>query len=240
MTTSEIVETSAILMTAGAETAATSLASATFQLLKHPHAYKRVTGEVRAAFNSNDDMRIKTVGQLPYLNAVIEEVLRIYPPAAGNFTRRTDARGATVCGEFIPPNVSRVWISSKNNEELERMTANKTFYQTCLGVHQWSANHSASNFADPDDFVPERWLLNKPAKYNNDKIAAMQAFSYGPRNCVGRSLAYYEVRSVLCRMLFNFDMELQPESEEWTTKQKFHILWEKPPLMVKLTERKLV
>lgn len=113
MTTPEILETAAILMTAGAETAASSLATATFHLLKHPDAYKRANAEVRAAFTSNNDMRVKTVGQLPYLNAVVEEVLRIHPPAAGVFARRTDARGATVCGEFIPPNVSSLGLFMK-------------------------------------------------------------------------------------------------------------------------------
>lgn len=50
------------------------------------------------------------------------------------------------------------------------------------------------------------------------------------------SLAYAEMRSILARMLWNFDMELCEASKEWN-KQRIYLLWEKPALMVKLRER---
>jgi hypothetical protein len=49
-------------------------------------------------------------------------------------------------------------------------------------------------------------------------------------------MAWSEIRSILGRLVWNFDMELQQESMEWE-KQAVYILWEKPALMVRLTPR---
>lgn len=50
------------------------------------------------------------------------------------------------------------------------------------------------------------------------------------------SLAYFEIRSILTRMLWHFDMELEDESLDWTD-QKEYTLWDKPPLWVRLKHR---
>jgi len=44
--------------------------------------------------------------------------------------------------------------------------------------------NSASNFKDPQKFIPERWLDDE--RFVNDKKAAFQPFSYGPRDCIGK------------------------------------------------------
>lgn len=48
------------------------------------------------------------------------------------------------------------------------------------------------------------------------------------------SLAYAEMRLILAKLLWNFDVELCEESKNWATEQKVFILWEKGPLMVRL------
>ena len=65
----------------------------------------------------------------------------------------------------------------------------------------------------------------------------LQPFSVGPRNCLGRNLALAEMRLILARMLWNFDIELCPKSDSWID-QKIKTLWIKLPLMCKLTVRK--
>ena len=131
-----------------------------------------------------------------------------------------------------------------------------------MGVHQWSAYHSSANFSSPDAFVPERWLANPPPEYLNDDKAAWQPFSLGPRGCLGKrlvsffkysgqvwvnmmvishvvphtSLAYLEMRSILARVLWNFDMELDETSQRWMD-QKEYTLWDKPSLWVRLKHR---
>jgi cytochrome P450 len=55
-------------------------------------------------------------------------------------------------------------------------------------------------------------------------------------NSVIFSMALHEMRLILSKVLFDFDLELQPESQDWIAKQKVYTLWEKAPLMVKLKE----
>jgi cytochrome P450 len=57
----------------------------------------------------------------------------------------------------------------------------------------------------------------------------MQPFSTGPRNCIGRNLAENEMRVILTRILWNFDLQLSDQSFHWE-KQKSYILWEKSEL----------
>jgi len=59
----------------------------------------------------------------------------------------------------------------------------------------------------------------------------------GSRNCIGQNFAWAEMRSILARLVWNFEMELCPESEVWGKGQKVYFVWFKSPLMVKLTAR---
>lgn len=48
------------------------------------------------------------------------------------------------------------------------------------------------------------------------------------------SLAYAEMRLIMARVLFEFDLELHPDSRDWAERQKEYILWEKLPLKIRL------
>lgn len=52
-----------------------------------------------------------------------------------------------------------------------------------------------------------------------------------------QNLAYAEMRSIMARMLWNFDMELCDDSKDWA-RQKVFVLWDKPALNVRLKVRK--
>ncbi|KAK7746695.1 hypothetical protein SLS53_001882 [Cytospora paraplurivora] len=91
---------------------------------------------------------------------------------------------------------------------------------------------SSRNFSDPFSFKPERFL--EPENFLNDRLDAVQPFSVGPRDCIGKNLAYAEMRTILARLLFNFDMELADPEQDWLD-QKVFFLWTKPPLNVYLT-----
>lgn len=70
-----------------------------------------------------------------------------------------------------------------------------------------------------------------------DKKATLQPFSFGPRNCIGKNLAYAELRLILARMIWNFDLSLSNASnsnqDAWI-EQLNYVLVEKMPLRVQL------
>ncbi|KAK4149601.1 hypothetical protein C8A00DRAFT_46804 [Chaetomidium leptoderma] len=207
MTPGEIVETSNILIIAGSETTATQLSGTTFHLLTNRDKYEKLVGEIRSSFSSEDDITLLAVNGLEYMNAVFEEGFRMYPPVPLALSRRTPPKGEYIEGYWIPGH-------------------------TAVGVPQWASYQSESNFRNADKFVPERWLGDP--EYAHDVRAVLQPFSVGPRNCIGKNLAYAEMRLILARLLWNFDLELMPESRKWND-QKIYTLWEKGAINVKLS-----
>ena len=74
-------------------------------LLQTPHVYQRLKNEVRGAFKAYDDISATAALKIPYLQAVISEGLRIYPPGSHGFPRLSS--GALVDGNWIPKGVCR-------------------------------------------------------------------------------------------------------------------------------------
>ena len=108
MTREEIISNSGTLLIAGSETTATLLSGATFHLLANPKTLEKVQAEVRRAFKSESEITLPSVGnpnRLPYMDAVLTESLRIYPPVPAALPRMTGPGGEIIDGIFIPPNV---------------------------------------------------------------------------------------------------------------------------------------
>ena len=97
----EMHSNGALFMTAGTETTATQLSGLTYYLLKHPDKMARLVNEIRTGFTSFDDMHMNELSKLPYLNACLEEGLRIYPPVPGILTRIVPREGAKVAGRWV-------------------------------------------------------------------------------------------------------------------------------------------
>jgi cytochrome P450 len=106
-----------------------------------------------------------------FLNAVINESLRLWPPVASGLQRVTPAEGLTlsVAGKqlVVPGDV---------------IVTTPTFLM----------QRDPRNFAPhPEAFRPERWLA--PEHEENFNLKAFNPFSYGPESCIGRHLAFMEV-----------------------------------------------
>ncbi|KAG9668571.1 benzoate 4-monooxygenase cytochrome P450, partial [Aureobasidium melanogenum] len=206
MSLREMHANAAVFMMAGTETTATLLSGLTYYLLISPDKLAKLVAEVRGNFTSESDITVDALAELPYLNACIEEGLRMYPPVSGSLPRKVPAEGAIIAGTWVPGDVS-------------------------VAVNQRATYQSSVNFRNPASFVPERFLGDP--EYANDNLAALQPFSVGPRNCIGKNLAYHEMRLLLTMTLLNFDISLEEESKNWAN-QKVFIFWDKKPLMVKL------
>lgn len=94
---------------AGSETTATFLSGATYYLCRTPHAYMKLVDEIRSNFTAYNEITGRTTEHCPYLKAVIDEGLRVYPPAALGLPRVSP--GETVDGIFIPEGVCVSLIS---------------------------------------------------------------------------------------------------------------------------------
>lgn len=90
---------------AGAESTATLLMGMAFLLLKHETAYEKLTTEIRSAFSNANEITLSSVGQLSYLNACINETLRVYSPAGNGLPRMVPKGGGYILGQFVPEKV---------------------------------------------------------------------------------------------------------------------------------------
>ncbi|RYO81975.1 hypothetical protein DL766_003476 [Monosporascus sp. MC13-8B] len=196
----------------GMSEAAIYLSGITYHLMLNPRVMKKLTHLVRSTFTREDDITPNPVTELEYLTAVLKEGGRTYPPVPSGLPRQATEGGSSIVGQVVPEG-------------------------TVVYVHPMSINLSPNNFADPLEFVPERWLKDPPAKYANDNLEATQPFSVGPKSCIGRNLAMAEMRLILARMVWNFDLELCDESRGWKESQLVFNVWEKKPLKVKVTSR---
>ena len=106
MSIPEIHNNANVLIVAGSETIATALSGMTNYLTKHPLILDKLVTEVRKAFARADEITLTALTKLPYLNAVIEESLRVCPPVASGLQRLVPAGGDTVCGNRLPEGVS--------------------------------------------------------------------------------------------------------------------------------------
>ncbi|KAF4213397.1 hypothetical protein CNMCM5878_000031 [Aspergillus fumigatiaffinis] len=205
----EMVANANILIIAGSETTATLLAGLIYFLLRNPDALAKVVTEVRSTMKTEADITCNSAGaRLPYMLACIQESFRLYPPVPTGLQRMT-LEPMTIAGYDVPAG-------------------------TKVSVHPMGASWSSLNFYAPDRFLPERWLpevkSDPTSPFFSDKREVVQPFSVGPRNCIGRNLAFAEMRLILARLLWNFDLELCEESLAWSD-QKAYTIWEKPPLM---------
>ncbi|KAI1324101.1 cytochrome P450 [Xylariaceae sp. FL0255] len=207
MTKSQMHTHADILMTAGTETSASLLSGLTYLLLTNPRCMEILTSEIRGSFSSSDQIDLDSITKMPYLNACIEEGLRVYPPVPSGFPRQVAPGGNAIMGKWVPPG-------------------------TCVSVHTTSSYRDPNNFRDPDQFIPERWMGD--AAFANDQRDARQPFSIGPRDCLGRSMAWHQMRLLLAKVVFSFDLDLLDKTQDWTD-QDVYITWEKKPLMVYAT-----
>ncbi|KAI9882065.1 MAG: hypothetical protein M1823_006199 [Watsoniomyces obsoletus] len=203
------------LIVAGSETLTTVLAGTTNALLANPDTLQKLMKEIRTTFSNEDDLSTAaSLKDLPYLTAVLQEGMRLCPAIPDGMRRAVPAGGDTVAGNWLPGG-------------------------TIVSVCQWAAYRSPTNFRDPDRFRPERWLPD--GGYDGDRKSAFHPFSMGAHNCLGQTLAWTELRMILARLLWHFDLEVPEPSTsggpvDWTS-QKIYWAWEKVPMKVKLTKR---
>lgn len=102
----EMHSNATLFMTAGTETTASTLSGITYLLTRNPEKLKKLQEELKTAFTSPDSVRATDLAQLKYLNAVISETLRIYPPVPTGLPRVVPREGFEAGELRIPGGVS--------------------------------------------------------------------------------------------------------------------------------------
>lgn len=206
----EIILNSALFIVAGSETTANLLSGLIARLLWNKDKYDKLVTEIRTNFQKEDDINYDETSNLEYLNACIEEGLRIHPPVPTGLLRTVPKGGDYIDGH---------WVAGG----------------TSVAVSSWAAAHNPVNFKECDKFIPERWIGDE---YSSDLKRAAQPFSLGPRGCIGRNLSYMEMRLILTRILWNFDLVSVDGAWQWNPEgemknMRAFMTWEKPDLNCK-------
>ncbi|KAM0542556.1 hypothetical protein ACHAPJ_012727 [Fusarium lateritium] len=155
----ELASNARLIILAGSETTATLLTAALYYLTTHPDSLEKLVYEVQSTFRSENEIDMITVQPLSYMLAVLNESLRLFPPVINGSQRKIREGGDTIIGRYIPEGAS-------------------------VDIWHWAVHHDPDHFALPDEFIPERWLDDP--RFADDAKRALQPFSMGPRECIGK------------------------------------------------------
>ncbi|KAJ9475797.1 putative Cytochrome P450-DIT2 (putative) [Pseudozyma hubeiensis] len=177
-----------LMIVAGSDTSSTTMAVALFFLMENPTILRDLREELLKKFG-DDPMLLTDFAQLderncPLLNAIINESLRIIPPVPTGLQRESPSDA------IVDVNGRKVVIPAN----------------TIVTLPIWSLHRDPRNFSpEPLRFRPGRWL--EPEKEERFNKAAFTPFSFGKTSCVGKVLAYMEVRLVIANLVRRFDFE---------------------------------
>lgn len=149
-----------------------------------------MAAEIRSTFRSGAEIAGGggRLSRCRYLRACIDESLRISPPvpstlwreAAPDAVQSQQQQPLVIDGHVIPPG-------------------------TQVGVNIYSLHHKEEYFPQPFRFLPERWMGGGETGLATSE--ALSPFSFGPRGCAGKAMAYLETSLVLAKTLWYFDFE---------------------------------
>jgi cytochrome P450 len=136
MTDKQLIDEITILFVAGHETTANALTFTTWLLAKHPEIQEKVLKEVQEVESQTQDP-IEQIGLLKYTKAVIDESMRLYPPA---------------------------WITDRENLEDDTLGGFHIRKDTLIGVSFYELHRHPDYWENPNDFIPERFLGEEKKK----------------------------------------------------------------------------
>ncbi|KAI0449031.1 cytochrome P450 [Xylaria acuta] len=174
---------------AGSHTTSEILTMLFFELARLTDVQERLRKEVAAAGltpgilrsgNLEEILSSLSLRKIPYLDACIDEAMRLYPAVPTGGIRQTVAKGFQLGNDWIPPN-------------------------TVIVAPRWSIGRLESAFVQPNDFIPERWTT-RPSMVKEPQ--ALNAFGAGRHSCPGKQLGMMEVRIVAAMIVANFTFVL--------------------------------
>ncbi|CAN8030671.1 unnamed protein product, partial [Ixodes persulcatus] len=180
LSSEKVIQNSTVLFVAGFETTAAALSYLTFALGKYPDVQDKVRQEVQEVLNNHGKLDYETVTQkMKYVGQVINETMRIWPPALTFTTRQ-----------------------AKEDFEYKGI---KYKAGTCIMSPTLQIHRDERFFPDPMKFDPDRFSEKNEGSISK---VAFQPFGIGPRNCAGMRLALLEIAYTVVKMTQHFRWEL--------------------------------
>lgn len=171
---------------AGSDTTSNTSCALLFWVTKTPGVLQKLQAELDEKIPTGINIpSYEMVKDLPYLQMVINETLRIHSTSSLGLPRLVPSGpGVTILGHHFPAG-------------------------TVLSVPSYTIHHSTEIWGpDADAFVPERWT---PDRITDRQKAAFIPFSYGPRSCVGRNVAEMELALIVATTFKNYDFKLETQ-----------------------------
>ncbi|KAK9771433.1 putative Cytochrome P450 monooxygenase [Seiridium cardinale] len=170
-----------VLLVAGSETTASTLAAIMYHLLADRHMLARLKSELESVMPDPDQLPVASkLDALPFLNALIQEAIRLYP-------------GATHRQDRVAP-----------DEDLSIEATDGTTFVipagTAFGMTAPLINRHPGLYENPTEFRPDRYLENPGL------VKYQFSFSKGARQCVGMNLAYQELQSLTAGIFRRYEV----------------------------------
>ncbi|KAI2629259.1 putative benzoate 4-monooxygenase cytochrome P450 [Hypomontagnella submonticulosa] len=211
-TKASLDEDARVIIVAGSETTATTLASALFFLAKHPSVYQKLQSQVDAAMPTPSDWTYDKAKSITYIDNIIDESLRLKPAVPTGATRVTPKEGIQIDEQFIPGDTN-VFVP--------------------ISLIQTDPRY----WKQATEFIPERWGERSAEMGTNG--APYLPFYGGPYACPGKPLAMMSLRITLSKLAQHFDLSFAPgetgETFDKEVKDTFTITLQ--PLMLQFTPR---
>ncbi|KAK1654392.1 cytochrome P450 [Colletotrichum phormii] len=189
---------------AGSDTTATAIRATLLYIITNPRVHNKLVAEILSAttadaYTTETATRNRLIitdaeaRNLPYLQAVIKEGLRVFPPVAGLMAKQVPPEGDTWNGAFIPGG-------------------------TRIGWSAWAMFRRQDVFGDDaDEFRPERWLAGEGKRLREMEATIELVFSYGRYQCLGRPVALMELNKVFFELLLRFELTICDPLNPWKT-----------------------
>lgn len=189
---------------AGSDTTSITLSAIFYYLLKNPHTYQRLQVEIDDAASEgtiSDPISFKEAQDLPYLQAVIKEALRIHSATGLPLYRVVPSSDTLIADHHFPPG-------------------------SVVGINTWVAHRNQSVYgADADIWRPERWLEFEEKGLTGEVDRYNLAFGAGSRTCIGKNISLLEISKLVPQLIrkFEFALDAGLEQREWETINRWFV-----------------
>jgi len=174
-----------LFILAGYETTAASLNFTTYLLAKNPEVQEKLRKEILEKFDPQTKPNYDNVTSLEYLDMVMSESLRVYPPIPLHFGRWAN-KERVICGKKVPQG-------------------------TGVLAATWALHHDPAFWEDPWKFDPERFSIENRDKIIE---MTYLPFGDGPRNCIGRRFALMEAKMALVEVFRRYKVSICDQTPE--------------------------